>query len=264
MFTEADRTEILARLVDHARADPALCAAALVGSGARRTTDRWSDIDLAVGLIRDADPLTVANAWRAHLASEHALVDHLDVWSGAALYRVFLLADSLQIDVSFWPAGQFGSNGEPFELLFGEANDPTGSDGSAAREVIGWAWLQALHARSAIARNHPWQAMQMLDGLRDRVITLACLRHGAPAHQGRGVDQLPVNLLSQIADTLVAAPESDRLAAAFGDLVDLLAREVEDVDPSLAVSLSPTFAILIETVRNRTDHVQPGEPSVTD
>lgn len=257
MFTEAGRAALLAGLVAHARADPAVTGAALVGSGARQALDRWSDLDLAVRLAPGADPVATADAWRAHLEDARDVVDHLDVWSGPALYRVFLLADSLQVDLSFWPADAFASNGEPFELVFGEAARPTtpGPTAPGAGEVgpgevggaIGWAWLHALHLRSALARGRSWQALHMLDGLRDGVIALACRRQGVPAHQGRGVDQLPAPLLARLGGTLVAAPDLEQLAAAFAQLVALLAEEVEAVDPERAGRLRPTLAVLVET-----------------
>ncbi len=247
MFTEADREALLAELIEHAHTDPAVTAAAVVGSNARRATDQWSDIDLAVRLANEAEPATTADAWLTYLDLAHGVVDHLDLWSGPALYRVCLLVNSLQVDVSFWPAGAFASNGEPFDLLFGEAGPATVPGGVEPRDVIGWAWLYALHTRSAIARGRPWQASLMIDGLRDRVITLACLRHGLPAHQGRGADQLPKPTLSRLSSTLIARPEPKQLIAAFDQLVDLLAEAIEAVDSTLAARLRPVLTVLIKT-----------------
>lgn len=250
MFTEADRAALLTELVEHAQGDPEVTAAALVGSAARRTTDRWSDIDLAVRLAHQAEPSTTADAWQAYLEVTHDVVDHLDLWSGPALYRVFLLVDSLQVDVSFWPAGAFAPNGEPFELLFGEADPPTAPGSVEPHEVIGWAWLYALHARSAIARDRPWQALTMIDGLRDRVISLACLRHDVPGRQGRGVDQLPDPVLARLTSSLVGSTDSEQIVAAFGQLVELLAAEVDVVDPHLAARLQPALTVLVETANS--------------
>lgn len=49
----------------------------------------------------------------------------MDVLHGEALYRVFLLADTLQVDLSFWPATDFGAIGSGFRLLFGAAAKET-------------------------------------------------------------------------------------------------------------------------------------------
>jgi hypothetical protein len=36
-----------------------------------------------------------------------------------------------------------------------------------------------------------WQAEFMVSAMRDQVLALACLRHGLPAREGRGMDLLP-------------------------------------------------------------------------
>ncbi len=247
MFTVAQRTTMLRELLDHARSDPTVAAAALVGSAASGAADRWSDIDLALRLEPDADLLATADAWQARLQTTHEIVGQLDLWAGPALYRVFLRADTLQVDLSFWPSASFASNGEPFTVLFGEANVQTPPADVDRRELIGWAWLYALHVRSAVARGLAWRAVHMLNGLRDQVVALACLRHGLPAHQGRGVDRLPEPVLSHLGRSLVGAPDPGLLSAAFEGLVQLLLDEVHAVDAHLAARLRDPLAILVDT-----------------
>jgi hypothetical protein len=48
-------------------------------------------------------------------------VHHTDVLSGATTYRVFLLASTLQVDIAFAPATEFGPTAPTFSLLFGAA-----------------------------------------------------------------------------------------------------------------------------------------------
>ena len=66
---------------------------------------------------------------------------------------MFLLPDTLQVDLAFVPATEFRALSPTFRLVFGEAGEPrhlpTPSDG----DLIGLAWLYALHARSSIARG---------------------------------------------------------------------------------------------------------------
>ncbi|HEX7993587.1 MAG TPA: bifunctional nuclease domain-containing protein [Streptosporangiaceae bacterium] len=52
MFGAADRDLLMQRLLDLARADPAIAGAAVTGSLASGSGDRWSDIDLALGVSR--------------------------------------------------------------------------------------------------------------------------------------------------------------------------------------------------------------------
>lgn len=97
------------------------------------------------------------------------VADHFDAWAGPALYRVFLLADSLQVDLSFWPQEHFASTGEPFTLVFGNAAKVKPTTRPDRRAVVGWAWVYTLHVRSAIARGRNWQAaVQLLGDLRAR------------------------------------------------------------------------------------------------
>ena len=178
------------------------------------------------------------------------MADQLDVWAGSTLYRVFLLRDSLQIDLSFWPSAVFASTGEPFQLVFGEAHAATATPPADPRVITGWAWLYALHARSAIARGRPWQALQMTQGLRDQVITLACLRFSLPARQGRGVDRLPGPYQATLEDTLVPELCHEALVLAFTSTINLLLDEVDHIDSTLAQKLRPPLVELTRSVRS--------------
>lgn len=246
MFTPADRAALLEELVSYARADDSVTAAALVGSAARGATDSWSDIDLALRLRPGLTPLEAAERWSAGFGALREAADHFDIRSGPALYRVFLLSNSLQVDLSFWPADSFGSNGEPFALIFGAANPAEVAGQTDLRGTIGWAWLYALHIRSALARGRAWQADQMLNGLRDQIITLACVRHDLPASNGRGVDDLPVRLRTALARTLVSEPDSIRLSAAFRTAVEMLLVELAAVEPGLAVRLQAPLRLMVQ------------------
>ena len=153
MFTTGTREALRETLVAAARADDAVAAAALVGSGATGREDEWSDIDLVLRVAADGEPADVAARWTAAMYATHGAVHHLDVVAGGVLYRVFLLAGSLQVDVSFWPYERFGETQPGFRLLFGETNPPAHLPPPDAGHLIGMAWLHALHARSAIARG---------------------------------------------------------------------------------------------------------------
>lgn len=228
MFSIAERTDLLDRLVEAARGDDRIIAAAIVGSGARDAQDAWSDIDLALRVGEGTDPDHIVEAWTARMYHEARAVDHLDVWSGVTRYRVFLLASSLQVDISFWAAETFAATGGPFRLLFGEANPPRAPGSPRADDPVGMGWLYALHARSSIARGRALQALHMINGVRDQAIALACASHGLASHQGRGVDDLPADLRSSIAQTLVRGLDEAELrrsfAASVGVLLDVAAR----------------------------------------
>jgi hypothetical protein len=99
-------------------------------------------------------------------------------------------------------------------------------------------WLYALHARSSIARDRGWQAEYMISGLRDHVLALACVRHGLPAVQGRGVDRLPSEATSVVAGALVRSLDRDELTRAFRVATAALLAEIDHVDPDRARRLA--------------------------
>ncbi|MCP9491436.1 MAG: hypothetical protein MSC31_16415 [Solirubrobacteraceae bacterium MAG38_C4-C5] len=221
-----------------AREDDRIIAAAIVGSGARDAEDAWSDIDLALRLGEGLDPHGIADDWTTRMYDHAGAVDHLDVWSDATLFRVFLLSSSLQVDLSFWASDTFAASGGSFRLLFGESNEPrAAASSSASADLIGTGWLYALHVRSSIARGRTLQALHMINGVRDQVISLACLRHQLPARHGRGVDDLPADLRENIAETLVRGLDETELRRAFAMSVSILLDEAQRVDPDRAQRL---------------------------
>lgn len=231
MFEVADRDALRERLVQAAEQDPQVRAAALVGSAARGAEDRWSDIDLALRLAPGVAPVEVADRWTAGLRRTEAVVDQLDVPASGALYRVLLLASTLQVDLSFWPYEHFLVGGPPVRLLFGERDErvaDAGADPHAAAdglELVRTGWLHALHVRSALRRERPWQAAWMLEGLRRQLVALQCARHGLPGREGRGIDALPPDVRHELARTLLPSLDPGELHRVFVELVRQLLAE---------------------------------------
>jgi hypothetical protein len=142
---------------------------------------------------------------------------------------VFLLADALQFDLSLTPAARFAPAGPRFRLLFGES-----AEGQAvtrpspdAGDLFGWGVIYALHARACIERERVWQAEHAIGAIRDRALSLACLRRGLPAVQGRGFDDLPADVLGAFDATHVGSLEPDRLRGALRAAVAALLHEAE-------------------------------------
>lgn len=247
VFTPEERDHLRASLIEEARQDSRITAAALVGSAATGTEDRWSDIDLALRLAPGHVPSDVALSWTRVLTDTHGAIAHTDVWSGSTLYRVFLLPSSLQVDVSFWPDHEFRAAGGPLSLAFGEVNEPAPPSPDPSGQLVGMAWLFALHVRSSIARRRGLQAVSMLNGMREQVVSLACLRLGLPPYQGRGVDRLPDGLKHDLEATLARSTATAELARNFGLLADLLAAQVAHIDTAAARNLEPVLRELVRT-----------------
>lgn len=246
-YTVAQRSDLRDVLIAAARADARITGAALTGSAAVGAEDEWSDIDLALGLAAGVDQNAVLADWTAVMYSDHGTVHHTDVWSRGTVYRVFLLASTLQVDIAFAPAGEFGALGPTFQLLFGEAVEQPAWRAPSPVDLIGLGWLYALHARSSIARGKLWQAEYMISGVRDHVLMLMCLRHGVPHSQGRGLHLLPAATTAAVEPMLVRSLEPTELVRAFRASVDVLLAEVSAVDADLAVRLAPPLRALTTT-----------------
>jgi hypothetical protein len=238
MFGIEERQRLKDVLISAAQLDEQISAAALTGSSASGTEDRWSDIDLAFGLVPEADLALVLGAWTKAMYRDHGAVHHTDLRRGGTIYRVFLLANTQQVDIAFSPAAEFGAIGPSFRLLFGTAQEQKQAWDPAAVDLVGMGWLYALHARSSIARGKVWQAEYMISGVRDHVLALACLRHGVPASQGRGMDQLPPAITTPLAAALVRSLDAAELTRAFRAAVEALLTEIREVEPDLATRLT--------------------------
>ena len=246
IFTPDEREQLRAELVSAARQDPNLCAAAHTGSAASSRLDRWSDIDLALRLKPTASQAEVVEEWTGRLYQHHEAVAHVDVTRGATLFRVFLLKNTLQVDVAFWSDAEFAAIGPNFKLIFGEANLQRPLPPANPDALIGVAWLYALHFRSSLARARILQAEYMLSGMRNHVLELACLRCGAIAHQGRGLDDLPLAERESAAACFPKSLEPAELQRAFQAQMQALLKEVRYIDGKLESRLSPTLNVMLE------------------
>jgi hypothetical protein len=215
VFTPQQREQIRAELVAAAQADARIAGAAHSGSAALGLEDRWSDIDLGLCLASDAAVDQVLKDWTARLYRDHAAVANYDVGRGDILYRVFLLDNTLQIDLSFWPAAKLRPVGPKFSLIFGAAGEPASAPVPDSKDLIGMAWLYALHVRSSMARSRRLQAEHMLSGMRDNVLAPVCKRQGVAAVQGRGLDDLPQEQKARAAESLARSLEPAELNRAF-------------------------------------------------
>jgi len=237
IFTSEIREQIRAELVAASKADSRIGGAAHLGSAALGQLDRWSDIDLALCLAPDADLNQVLTDWTTRLYGEHSAVANYDVKRGDILYRVFLLDNTLQVDLSFWPINELRAVGPKFDLIFGAAGEPVSAPVPDSKDLIGMAWLYALHVRSSIARSRLLQAEYMLSGMRDNVLALMCKRHGVAAVQGRGLDDLNQEQKAVAAECLARSLEPAELKRAFRLTVRALVEELRCADSGLAAKL---------------------------
>ncbi|HET7928004.1 MAG TPA: nucleotidyltransferase domain-containing protein [Actinomycetota bacterium] len=238
MFTVAQRDALRERVLRLAREDRRIVAGAAVGSLAVDGGDRFSDLDLTFGVAERARVADVLADWTQTLIDELAAVLLAELERGPTTYRVFLLPDLLQLDLSMTPAAQFRPAGPRFRILFGEtaaggSDDPaqtaTGdlflATPAVAEDIFGWGVIYAVYARTCIERGRVWQAEHYVGAVRDHALSLACLREGLPAVQARGYDDLSSEALAQFQHAHASTIEPGALRAALAGSVLALMRE---------------------------------------
>ncbi|MDP9225383.1 MAG: hypothetical protein M3P18_16375 [Actinomycetota bacterium] len=246
VFSIEDRDHLRDRVLDMASSDPRVVAGAVLGSLAHNQGDRWSDLDLMFAVADDVPVTEVLEAWSRALAREFDAVQLFDLSSGPITYRVFFLPGSLELDLSFTPASEFGAGGPKFRVLFGEGVEQPYGAPPPAHELFGYAVHHALHARSCIERGRYWQAEYWISALRDHALHLACRRRGLDGDYGRDFDQLPADVLERFNGALVGSLEPNDLRRALGNAVTALLGEsaeaqdlAEKVETQLLELVSP-------------------------
>jgi len=211
----------------------------MTGSATGGVQDAWSDVDLAFGVRdREAIPGVLAD-WTAMMYRDHGALHHVDVVVGAWTYRVFMLANQLQVDLAFAPAEEFGARAPTFRLMFGSSVELPRPRRPSPEEIFGMGWLYALHVRSSIERGRLWQAEYFLACLRGEVLKLACVRYGLPTSEARGVDRLPPEVTQPLEKALVGLLEPSQLRRAFAAATEALVAEARLLDRALSDRLEP-------------------------
>jgi hypothetical protein len=240
VFTVEARDALRDRLLRIAEQDDRVAAGAAVGSLAVGGGDRFSDLDLTFGIADHVPVADVLQDWTRTLVDELYAVPLADLERPPTTYRVFLLPDALQFDLSMTPAAQFRPAGPRFRLLFGETAAGDSEPATApAREIFlptpavagdlfGWGVIYALHARACIERGRVWQAEHYVGAVRDHALSLACLQRGVPAVQARGYDELSAETLARFEDVHVGALEPGALRRALAASVLALMHEGDD------------------------------------
>ena len=246
MFTPDDRSRLRASLLGRAARDPRIFGAAITGSAASDREDCWSDIDLAFSVGDAAELPAVLQSFTDRMYADHAAIHHVDVLAGPWIYRVFLLADTLQVDLAFVPASDFRAIAPTFRLISGDAGEPAYAPPPGPEYLAGMAWLYSLHARSAVARNHLWQALYMINGVRDHALMLACLRHGLPTTHARGIHELPAGVAAAFEPSIARDLTLTELRRAFRAVISALAGEIRLADAALAARLTPALNAMSE------------------
>src|SRR5207244_11664565 len=131
---------------------------ALVGRTAGGHVEGSSEVVLTFGLAEGAPVDDVLADWTVRLANEFQAVHIFDLPHLSTIYRVFLLPNNLQVDLSFTPGNKFLAKGLKYDLLFGNALERDPAKPAPAEQTFGLAVVYLLHAHACIARGRMWEA----------------------------------------------------------------------------------------------------------
>ncbi|HEY7123612.1 MAG TPA: hypothetical protein VH540_06635 [Ktedonobacterales bacterium] len=255
MYTVEQREALRDRLLRLAEADERVVAGAAVGSLALGGGDRFSDLDLTFAIADQVPVADVLTDWTRTMEHELSAVHLTDLERVPTIYRVFLLPEALQCDLSMTPAAQFRPAGPRFRLLFGQTAPgasavPTQagavflSTPAIASDLFGWGVIYVLHARACIERGRVWQAEHYVGAVRDHALALACLCEGRAVGQARGYDDLAPSTLARFGATHVGAVEPEALRAALAASVRALLGEGEEARLPHALAVAKRLADL--------------------
>jgi predicted nucleotidyltransferase len=244
LFTPEEREQTAERVSRALGDDSRVVGVVVVGSLAHQA-DRWSDIDLEVVVADDEELATVTSDWVGYLYELLPVVHHFETAFGETLVRGFLLESLLEIDLAFERVGRFSIWG-PARVVFdrsGRVADAAnalaqGEPESAARAgEAGFAWHDVLHACTAVRRGRPWQGLWYLERVRNRTLKLAQERRGFYAEFFDYVDDLPLEELKALEDTLVFSLDPASLLGAIEVATRAFLAELGHDEPALAERL---------------------------
>lgn len=245
LFTPEEREETAERVSRALGDDSRLEGVVVVGSLAHQA-DRFSDIDLQV-LVADGEELAaITSDWVGYLYELLPVVHHFQTAFGETLVRGFLLENLLELDLAFVRAERFSIWG-PARVVF----DRSGRVAEAANNVLaqgepesadrageaGFAWHDVLHACTAVRRGRPWQGLWYLERVRNRTLKLAQERRGYYAEFFDYVDDLPLEDLRLLEDTLVVSLDPASLLGAIEVATRAFLAELGHDEPALAERL---------------------------
>jgi len=240
LFTPEEREETAQRvsclLGDDSRVEGVVVVGSLVGQA-----DRWSDIDLEVVVADDEELEAVTTDWVGRLYELLPVVHHFETAFGETLVHGFLLENLLELDLAFERAELFSIWG-PARVVFDRsglvadaANAPAQRNPQPANRAgeAGFAWHDVLHACTAVRRGRPWQGLWYLGRVRNRTLKLAQERRGFYADFFDYADDLPVEELRPLEDTLVDSLDPQALLGAIEVATRAFLAELRHDEPVL-------------------------------
>lgn len=222
MFSLNYREDIRNAILLRAKQDERIISAAIIGSYAKGTVDRWSDIDLTFGVDEKYLIDDVLCDWTKYVRTEFNGVDLLDVKRGNTIYRVFVLPGNLQMDLSFSPESEFGALNKDFVLLYGKQYEKLQPQNQTVENLFGWIIHHLIRTRYCVERNRLWQAEFWLSEARDYMLKIACMERGLNPDHGRGFDDLPEDILVYASESYIKEVRREEILLSIKRIISAL------------------------------------------
>jgi predicted nucleotidyltransferase len=246
LFTPEEREETAERVSRALGDDSRVEGVVVVGSLAHQA-DRWSDIDLEVVVADDEELAAITSDWVGYLYALLPVVHHFETAFGETLVRGFLLENLLELDLAFERAERFSIWG-PARVVFDRSGRVADAANALAANALaqgesesadrageaGFAWHDVLHACTAVRRGRRWQGLWYLERVRNRTLKLAQERRGYYAEFFDYVDDLPLEDLRPLEDTLVVSLDPASLLGAIEVATRAFLAELGHDEPALA------------------------------
>lgn len=255
---------LLDTTVRHFAADPRVLAVVLFGSLARGDWDAFSDLDLDIVVADGISIEPVAELERLCAAFEPLGERAAVIVPKRADEGDVVLESLLQLSVRFHPLATTSPNiVASMHVLWGRISHETIAaagdanrrpDGAQPEVYLAYALRQAVEASAALARQRPWFAVNALNDARDALFTL----YGAARETPRPLHAFevgaPAVLRAHVASTLPAGDDDAALTRALAALLDLIARDLEELGAG-HITLNEPQRALIAGVRARLEAV---------
>ena len=228
MYSKEYRNKVQSSIITFAKADVRIIDCAIVGSESIEKNDEWSDIDLTFGVSAEAEIPKILLGWNELMAKNFKANVLFDLAFRESIYRVYLLPNALQVDLSFTPTEHFGAITEKFKLIFGKEKARNSKPIPKLKTIFGYAVLYALKTRCSIEREKFWQAHYLLEKFKENIMTMKCLSENLNPFDGRDYDNLSELFLAQIESSLIDSPNRNNLDKSLMVLTKVLISETKN------------------------------------
>lgn len=228
MYSKEYRNKVQSSIITFAKEDVRITDCAIVGSESIGENDEWSDIDLTFGFNMEIEIPKILLDWNELMAKKFGANVLFDLAFRESIYRVYLLPNALQVDLSFTPTKHFGAITEKFKLIFGEEKNRNSKPVPKLNTIFGYAVLYALKTRCSIEREKFWQAHYFLEKFKENIMTLKCLSENLNPFDGRDYDNLSDLFLTRIQSSLIDSPNRYNLGESLKVLTEILINETKN------------------------------------